>query len=196
MLVKIGQPVDHGFDAPLGLLGDCHRRIEHFLRVLVAVADTYRGAELRPPDRQVFEAALNYFRTAGPRHSADEEHSLFPRLRSSADPGAKAAIERLDTLEADHRVAEDHHDAVDVLGRRWLRAGTLGAGDARSLREHLISLERLYHRHIALEDDELLPAAARILTAAELDAIGHEMAARRRVPAAPSLDGSDRLTAS
>ena len=31
MLVKIGQPVDHGFDAPLGLLSDCHRRIEKFL---------------------------------------------------------------------------------------------------------------------------------------------------------------------
>lgn len=35
---QIGQRVDHDFDEPLGLLSDCHRRIEHFLRALVTVA--------------------------------------------------------------------------------------------------------------------------------------------------------------
>ncbi len=185
MLVKIGQPVDHGFDAPLGLLSDCHRRIERFLAVLVAIADARRGAELSAPDRDAFAAALHYFRTAAPRHSADEEESLFPRLRSADDPAAKEALARLDALEADHRVAEDHHDAVDVIGSRWLRVGTLRAGDARSLREHLATLERLYHRHIAVEDRELFPAAARLLNAADLEAVGKEMAARRDVPFAP-----------
>ena len=185
MLVKIGQPVDHGFDAPLGLLSDCHRRIERFLSVLVALADTRRGAELTPPDRDALEAALHYFRTAAPRHSADEEQSLFPRLRSATDPAARAALERLEALEADHRIAEDHQDAVDVLGRRWLRLGKLRAGDARSLREHLAALDRLYRRHIAVEDRELFPTAGRLLNAAEIEAIGREMAARRDVPFTP-----------
>lgn len=181
MLVKIGQPVDHGFDAPLGLLSDCHRRIERFLSVLLTIADARRGAALEPPDREAFAGALHYFRTASPRHSADEEHSLFPRLRASKDADARAAIDRLDRLEADHRVAEDHHDAVEALGRRWLSNGTLAAGDARSLREHLVALERLYRRHIGFEDLELFPAAARVLSEADLEAVGREMALRRNV---------------
>lgn len=179
MFVKIGQRADHGFDAPLGLLSDCHRRIERFLGVLLTIADTRRGAPLTPPDGEAFAAALHYFRTASPRHSADEEHSLFPRLRSSNDPEARRAIDRLERLEADHREAEDHHDAVEALGRRWLANGTLPAGDARALREHLVALERLYRRHIGFEDLELFPAAARVLTEADLEAIGREMAARR-----------------
>lgn len=193
MLVKIGQALDHGFDAPLGLLSDCHRRIEHFLKVLVTVADVRRGAALLPADRAIMEAALHYFRTAAPRHSADEEQSLFPRLRQSREPEALAALERLDALEADHRVAEDHHDAVDVLARQWLRVGTLGPGDARSLREHLVALERLYRRHIAVEDQELFPAAGRLLSADDIEAVGREMAARRNLsPMAgmPPMTGS------
>ena len=178
MLVRIEQTADHGFETPLGLLSDCHRRIETFLSVLVTVADTRRGAELMAADREVLTAALHYFRTVAPCHSADEEQSLFPRLRSSKNPDVEAALERLDALEADHRVAEDHLDAVDVLGRRWLRQGMLRAGDARSLREHLIALERLYSRHIAVEDRELFPAAERLLTTTELEAVGREMAAR------------------
>lgn len=56
----------------------------------------------------------------------------------------------VERLEADHRVVEDHQDAVDVLGRRWLRQGRLPLA------------QRL-----------LTPAA-------ELGAIGHEMVARRK----------------
>lgn len=192
MLVKIGQAADHGFDAPLGLLSDCHRRIEKFLSVLIAIADARRGGELTPGDRDALTASLHYFRTAAPRHSADEEESLFPRLRSASDPAAKDALARLDSLEADHRVAEDHQDAIDVLGRRWLRQGALRAGDARSLREHLVALERLYRHHIAVEDRELFPAAERVLKPADLEALGREMAARRDVSFTPSpnLPGS------
>ena len=177
--MKTGQSLDHGLEAPFGRLSECHRRIEEFLSVLLTVADRRRGGTLAEADREILTAGLNFFRTVTPRHSADEEQSLFPRLRSSTDPLAQAVIRMVDWLEADHRVVEDHHDAVDVLGRRWLRQGRLPAGDARALREHLVALERLYRRHIAVEDHELYPLARRLLTLAELGAIGHEMAARR-----------------
>jgi hemerythrin-like domain-containing protein len=42
-----------------------------------------------------------------------------------------------------------------------------------------VSLERLYHRHIAVEDQDLFPMARRLLTPAELGAIGREMAGRK-----------------
>ena len=177
--MKTGQPMNHGLEAPFGLLSECHRRIEGFLSLLLTVADSRRGGTLAETDREILTAGLHYFRTVTPRYAADEEQSLFPRLRSSADPQARAAIRMVERLEADHRVAEDHHDAVEALGCRWLREGTLPAGDARALREHLVSLERLYCRHIAVEDQDLFPMARRLLTPAELGAIGREMAARR-----------------
>jgi hemerythrin-like domain-containing protein len=185
MLVKIGQRADHGFDNPLGLLSDCHRRIEQFLAVLLAIVDKRRGAALPPQDGQALEAALRYFSTAAPRHSADEEHSLFARLRVSDDPEARAALENLERLEADHQVATDRHHAVEALTRRWLSAGTLAPSDVDALREQLVALDRLYRAHIRLEDEVLFPTAGRVLAAADLEAVGREMAARRNVPFTP-----------
>ncbi len=78
MLLKIGQRLDHGFDEPLGLLRDCHRRIEHFLHVLQAITREVAGGPLTEEQRAQLESALVYFATVTPRHSADEEQSLFP----------------------------------------------------------------------------------------------------------------------
>jgi hemerythrin-like domain-containing protein len=185
MLVKIGQRADHGFDEPLGLLSDCHRRIEQFLSVLIVIANRRRGGALPPEDQRALEGALHYFATAAPRHSADEEDSLFPRLRSSGDACASAALEALDRLEADHHVATTHHGAVDALARRWLSAGALEPGDTAALAAHLAALDRLYRDHIRVEDQELFPAAGRVLSAAALEAVGREMASRRNVAFAP-----------
>jgi hemerythrin-like domain-containing protein len=183
MLVKIGQSMDHGFGSPLGLLSDCHRRIERFLSVLSTIAAVRRGGTLGSADREALEGALRYFDRAAPRHSADEEESLFPRLRATGE--AAAACDALDRLEADHRTAEGLHAAVDALGRRWLSEGTLSESEAQRMIDHLVELERLYREHIALEDRELFPAAGRLLSAADLEAVGREMAERRGVPFTP-----------
>jgi hypothetical protein len=48
MPIQIGQPPGHDFDEPLGLLSDCHRRIEPFLHVLVVVDAELAGAPPTP----------------------------------------------------------------------------------------------------------------------------------------------------
>ena len=179
MPLQIGQRPDHGFAEPLGLLSDCHRRIEHFLRVLLAIDQEAAGGPLAAGPRAELEAALTYFATAAPKHTADEEESLFPRLRAAADPATIQALELLDRLEQDHDEAEQHHCSVDVLGRRWLALGSLDPAAAGALRPHLVALHTIYRQHIGLEDRELFPAAARLLSPAQLHAIGVEMAARR-----------------
>jgi hemerythrin-like domain-containing protein len=181
MPIKIGGRTDHGFDTPLGLLTDCHRRIEHFLQTLVTIADVRRGERLGDADRAALEAALRYFDTAGPRHSADEEDSLFPRLRAVDDPSARAACDAVHRLEADHRRAEQHHEAVAVIGRRWLDEGTLPEAEIGQLRTHLSELQHLYREHIAVEDTQVFPVAGRVLKACDLEAVGREMAARRGI---------------
>jgi hemerythrin-like domain-containing protein len=191
MPINIGQQPDHSFDEPLGLLSDCHRRIEHFLGVLTAIEQQSRGGGLTDAQRAQLQGALTYFATAAPRHSADEEESLFPRLRACSDPAAHDALETVATLEREHAEADRRHQAVDSLVRRWLRKGQLTADDGGQLREHLAALTGLYERHIGIEDRELFPIAARLLSPAEIQEIGREMAARRSISPV-SLPGLDR----
>ena len=185
MPIQIGQSPDHGFDQPLGLLSDCHRRIEHFLHVLVTVATEGAGGPLTASYRRALEGAIRYFAVAAPKHTADEEVSLFPRLRESADSAAHDALASLDSLEHDHDEAEGHHGAVDAIVRRWVANDHLSQSDFDELRERLGRLEALYRRHIEIEDHEVFPAAARVLDHAQLSQIGDEMAARRDVRVGP-----------
>lgn len=181
MPIQIGQRPDHGFDEPLGLLSDCHRRIEHFLEVLATVAVRAAGGPLTPEYRRAIDGSLRYFTVAAPRHTADEEDSLFPRLRALATGQAADVLASLDRLEHDHDTAEADHAAVDGLFRRWLADDRLAPADVDHLRERLDRLQALYQRHIALEDQQLFPLAARLLDATQVKEMGEEMASRRSV---------------
>lgn len=179
MPITLGAKPDHGFDEPLGLLSDCHRRIERFLGALLAVCTTRQGGALTSDERESLRRAIEYFRVAAPRHTQDEEASLFPRLRASADPRAGAALAELARLEADHEVADGHHRDVDGLVRRWLDADALAPEATAELRRLLEALTAIYRAHIAVEDERIFPLAAEVLEAEHLKRIGEEMAGRR-----------------
>jgi len=57
MPIQIGHTGDHGFDEPLGLLSDCHRRIERFLRALLTVSRDERERPLSATGRRALEQA-------------------------------------------------------------------------------------------------------------------------------------------
>jgi len=179
MPIRIGGRPDHGFDQPLGLLSDCHRRIESFLDQLIAISERATKRPLSASERPQLDAALTYFATAAPMHTADEEDSLFPRLRASGDPQAIAAVAAIARLESDHQEADAHHRAVDALVRGWMANDRIDDDDRRSLGDHLSALQRIYRQHIAVEDRELFPAAGRVLATDQISAIGREMADRR-----------------
>ncbi len=180
-MIQIGAPLAHDFTNPLGVLSDCHRRIEHFLQLLITVTAQARGGALNSEQRDALEVALRYFQEAEPKHNADEEDSLFPRLRASQHLRTAEALAIVDTLAADHEVAQAHHARCGILGHRWLADGRLSADAARELAVRLAALATLYRRHIPVEDEELLPLARRILSAEEIAALGSEMAARRGI---------------
>lgn len=179
MPIEIGQSHEHGFDQPLGLMSDCHRRIEMFLGVLQRVAGANEGRTLAPDHREAMESALRYFASAAPMHTRDEEDSLFPRMRQVDDPQMADILKRVDRLEADHGVAERHHAEVDRLCRQWLERGELSTQERERLNELLANLKAAYQEHIQLEDDVVFPAAAQMLSSPALNAIGEEMAERR-----------------
>jgi hemerythrin-like domain-containing protein len=179
MPIQIGQKLSPTFQQPLELLSDCHRRVESFLRALILVGEQARGGELNPQQREALETALRYFREAAPKHTADEEESLFPRMRELGDGATRDALAKIQALEADHQVAKDGHDAVEELGRKWLAAGRLSERDTSHLLAHLHELQLIYERHIAVEDNEIFPLARQVLDAETLTDVGREMAERR-----------------
>jgi hemerythrin-like domain-containing protein len=178
MPVQIGSK-SHSFSEPTGLLSDCHRRIEMFLAALERVAQS-TDRPLNSESQQALEAALRYFREAAPKHTADEEESLFPRLRQMNHPELEAAIRKLEPLERDHRRADALHADVDRIGRACLERSFLLAEESRRFREAILALVDIYKEHIRIEDEDVFPLAGRILTSADKAEIAGEMAARRR----------------
>lgn len=184
MPISLNRPEEHGFDQPLGLLSDCHRRIERFLEILLTVAEREEErAGLSSAGREALATALRYFREAAPKHTADEEESLFPRMRQSGSAEVREALERLDRLEADHVRAGELHERADATIERWLQRGSLEEVEARELVPLLGELRGLYQEHIELEDTVVFPLAGRTLDDASLAAVGREMAARRGLAA-------------
>jgi hemerythrin-like domain-containing protein len=179
MPVQIGATAHH-FTDPTGLLSDCHRRIEMFLGSLRAVAEVID----QPPTedgRRALESALRYFSQAAPKHTADEEESLFPRLRQMRNPEVLAAFSRMEKLEEEHRSAALLHEAVERIATRYLSNGNLTAGEIPDFRRSVASLAAIYKQHISIEDELIFPMASRMLSASEKQQVANEMAGRRKV---------------
>jgi hemerythrin-like domain-containing protein len=185
MPVQIGARA-HSFSDPTALLSDCHRRIEMFLGSLEKVG-TCLEQPLTDDTRVALEAALRYFREAAPKHTADEEESLFPRLRQTHNAEVKTALGTLDALEEEHRRADALHARVDVLGKQCLDEGYLSREEAQQFREAVAELASIYKQHIRIEDEMVFPVAARTLSQADKALIAAEMSERRGMALQASL---------
>jgi len=158
------------------MLTDCHRRIERFLDILCVVAERARTRNLTGEERSAVQAALQYFHVGGERHTADEEESLFPRLRGAASLGK---LEALDRLQNDHQHATDLHESVDWLYTSWLSAGVLGPDEQERLLSQTRKLKQLYAEHIQVEEKIVFPCALQTLDHETVVAIGQEFRNRR-----------------
>ena len=157
-----------------------------FMGALKGVAGT-SDRELTEETHRVLDQALRYFREAAPKHTADEEESLFPRLRRMSNPELQAALEQLDALEKDHRWAGPLHADVERLGGKYLNEGRLSPDEAQVFRNSVHQLDAMYKRHIDVEDREVFPIAERVLPPQTKTEIAREMAERRGVRAVASL---------
>jgi hemerythrin-like domain-containing protein len=179
MGIQIGQKPSPTFQQPLELLSDCHRRIESFLRALILVTEQAQGGALNAQQREALQTALRYFREAAPKHTADEEESLFPRMRKLDPTSTRDALEKIEKLESDHQTAQAGHNTIERLGQEWLVNNVLSANNIASLSAILRDLQEIYSRHIKVEDEEIFPLAAKVLNETQLAEVGREMASRR-----------------
>jgi hemerythrin-like domain-containing protein len=176
MAIQIGARPDSGFDDPIGMLKDCHRRIERFLHILCLIAERAQKKTLTGEEAEAVQAALQYFRLGGQRHTADEEESLFPRLRAVSTTDHFTEIGE---LEDEHRHANDLHEAMDILYSAWIAAGALSAEDEQRLLSATRHLRKLYEGHIQVEEKIVFPRAIEVLDSQAIAAIGLEFRARR-----------------
>ena len=175
MAIQIGAKPDSGFDDPIGMLKDCHRRIEHFLDIMCLVAERAHTRSLTGEERSAVQAALQYFYVGGERHTADEEESLFPRLRGKPLVG----MEEIGRLESDHHLAADLHESVDRLYTTWSSAGTLQEDEQQRLLSQTRRLKQLYAEHIQVEEKIVFPHALQMLDSQTIAAMGQEFRNRR-----------------
>ncbi len=137
------EPRRTSFRTQQDFLSDCHRRIEMFLGALEGVGSLI-DRPLTKETRVALESALRYFREAAPKHTADEEESLFPRLRKMHPPDVEAAIARLDPLEHDHLLAGSLQAEVEELGQRYISVGSLESTGVEAFRKAIASLVSIY----------------------------------------------------
>ncbi|HEY7390953.1 MAG TPA: hemerythrin domain-containing protein [Bryobacteraceae bacterium] len=180
MPVTIGAS-ENTFANPIGLLSDCHRRIERFLQAMLTVATEGAGGPIDGEQRRALENALRYFREAAPKHTADEEQDLFPMLRGLGDQHVSQVLAEVDRLEGEHKTTEAGHREAEELCQRWLREDCLPPQDAARLTQVLSALRDLYNTHIAAEEERVFPLAQAELSASQKQALGRQMAARRRL---------------
>lgn len=181
-LHTIGQAHVPDFADPLGLMSHCHRKIEGFLNGLAAAGEILlggRAAELAGAFH-VIDAARGHFALRGPKHTEDEEVSLFPRMREYGGHEAEDALAALAALETEHRVAEGVHAEFDELVGWLPRDGSAGVKEIDLFNELVTELADLYRPHIRVEDEIIFPAAARVLPPDVLSIVGQQMLARRR----------------
>lgn len=151
-----------------------------FLAALEAIAAVMDRPALEET-RRALESALRYFTEAAPKHTADEEVSLFPRLRKIQDAEVQSSFSQLEKLEEEHRWAATLHVEVERLGRQYLLTNCLNAAEVEKFRNAVICLASMYKRHINIEDSVIFPLAAQLLPQLEKQAIAEEMAKRRGV---------------
>lgn len=164
-----------GAETPLEMLSACHIRIELQCAALGRLAAHLDEHGADDQARQAAANIMRYFDTSAPRHHADEEENVFPALiESMAGSDAVCIHQMIEGLTADHREME--------AGWRRLRRALerIAAGQPADLpASELAKFIDLHERHLKVEDDDLLPMAARLLNDEELDHIGRAMRERR-----------------
>lgn len=167
-----------GFEAPLEMLSACHGRIEDQCSTLRRLVEHVGACGVDEQARTAARAVIRYFETAARLHHVDEEENLFPTLLESMAGSDPVCIRELThRLVAQHRRLETQWHRVHEALERLIEAGNPGSLDPGDVEALVAS----YEEHIALEERELLPMAARLLGADELDAMGRAMRERRGV---------------
>ena len=164
-----------GFDDPVELWLACHERVRRFCRLLQRLPAHLAAHGADAEAQEAARSVRRYFNEAAPRHHADEETDLFPRLLRRA-PAARAEALRttLAALEAEHAANDARWRKLDAA-LAGIASGSAVALDAAALDDFVAT----YQAHIDVEESVVLEALREWLDESDWRAIGAAMAQRR-----------------
>ena len=171
MISQIGGAAAPGFDDPLEMLRACHGRIQSQCSTLNKLLAHLPQHGCDTQAQQAARAILRYFDTAGRHHHDDEENDLLPLLLATSSGEAHALVAR---LLAEHKIMDAAWQQLRADLTR-IADGTAASLDTTVTGQFIAA----YDRHIAVENLQLLPLAATLLTTPQLETLGKRMAARR-----------------
>ena len=186
MLIQLRfKPTEAAPEDAFQLLLECHVRIREFCLVALRLA---RQVEAPPHERSEAAGRLTrYFTEALPRHVADEDESLAPRLlQAGLSPAGREALAEM---------SRQHADIEALLAALLPVWSELAAAPERhpALAPELAGdSERLAARleaHLYLEEQSLFPEARKLLPPEEARAVLAEMRARRAPGTSPRGKG-------
>jgi hemerythrin-like domain-containing protein len=167
-----------------GVLDECHRRTLAALDKLEAIVE-HIDDDVDAQTRMLAAEVVRHFSTTVREHHEDEERHVFPKLLATAE--TEQTILRLQQdhhwLEEDWRELEPHLDAI-ARGQNWY--------DVAFVRDGVTVFSALARDHIEIEETCLYPEARAHTGAVEAEAMGREMAARRRAARRAAVDGRTR----
>jgi hemerythrin-like domain-containing protein len=160
---------------PLEAMLACNQRLLRHCASLRRLVLYLAGCGCDVQAQEAIKALLHFFDQVLPLHHADEEHALFPALIESM-----AGSDAVCLHEITEGLAVQHHE----LQRQWLllRPALQDVAAGRSGSLSVRQVEALLQRCqacAAIEGDELLPMAQRLLTQGQLEAIAAAMQQRR-----------------
>lgn len=158
---------------PLAFLAAEHARQRALLAHLERLAGNRTGSRIA-----IARALAAWLACELPLHLRDEEESLYPRLEGRARSVTRRLAEE-NRATAALRSALRVDLAHIAMGHR---PSDLFAAAARDFVAR-------YRRHLAVEENDVMPAAGRRLGRADRVMIAREMAARRGAGAAPAAGG-------
>lgn len=156
-----------------GILLACHEHIGERLAILEQTGRDLADADaLTEHHLARLCDVLAFLDTAIPIHSADEELTLFPRLRALPTFRRATGGTPMDCMEAEH---VEHAAAKAALKAAIVKRDVMGVA------RRALALVAGYREHIAKEEQVLFPMARDLLDdPAVVDEMTHEMRARRR----------------
>jgi iron-sulfur cluster repair protein YtfE (RIC family) len=166
---------DRGFGvAPLasGLLADpvAFLSAEHARQMaLLGHLDRLVRAPMARGARMMAQVLLRWLTEELPVHIADEERSLYPRLRPH------------DTAGTIHRLSGEHRRDARLVAEvvRGLRDLAVGGHVGRAFLSAAADFVRGHRQHLELEEAAVAPLARAVLDADAMAALALEMAERR-----------------
>lgn len=168
-----------GFDHPLDLIRQTHRRLEHRCALMARLVEHLQDSGCDADAQATAGHILRFFDEEMARHHEDEEQEFYDAVVEAAPAKSRSAIAKL-VVEL-----RGEHERLQAVWRDVLRPQLTAIKEGRSESLNREAVDRchvLYVSHVEREEEMLLPIAEKHFARDRIEQLGRGMAERRNQP--------------